>query len=138
MMKKTKEGYYKNRHALFLLQYHLVLVTKCRKPVLKADIDEFIKGYFKKYFSNNDCNVIEMESNLDYIHILFEAPVSIHLTNLINGLKTVSARMARQRFQTELNQYYWKPYFWSRSYFIATVSEKNTQMVKEYIKNQKG
>lgn len=136
-MKKTKNGYYKNRHASFLLQYHLVLVTKYRKPVLKADIDEFIKDYFKKYFNNNDCNVIELESNLDHMHVLFEAPVTINLTNLINGLKTVSARMARQRFQTELNKYYWKPYFWSRSYFIATVSDRSTQMVKEYIKNQK-
>ena len=45
--------------------------------------------------------------------------------------------MARKRFTKTLNKYYWKPYFWSRSYFIATVSEKSTQMVKEYIKNQK-
>ena len=136
-MKKTKEGYYKNRHASFLLQYHLVLVTKYRKPVLKADIDSFIKDYFKKYLSNNDCNIMEMKSNLDHIHVLFEAPVTINLTNLINGLKTVSARMARQRFQAELNKYYWRPYFWSRSYFIVTVSERNIQMVEEYIENQK-
>lgn len=136
-MKKTKEGYYKNRHASFLLQYHLVLVTKYRKPVLKSSIDEFIKDYFKKYLSNNDCNIMEMESNFDHIHVLFEAPVTTNLANLINGLKTVSARMARQRFQTELNKYYWKPYFWSRSYFIVTVSERNTQMVGDYIKNQK-
>lgn len=136
-MKKTKEGYYKNRHASFLLQYHLVLVTKYRKPVLQASVDEFIKDYFKKYLSNNDCSIMEMESNLDHIHVLFEAPVTVNLTNLINGLKTVSARMVRQRFQNELSKYYWKPYFWSRFYFIVTVSERSTQMVREYIKHQK-
>ena len=42
----------------------------------------------------------------------------------------------RQEFKTELSPYYWKPYFWSRSYFVCTVSEKNTQYVKEYIENQ--
>ena len=35
-----------------------------------------------------------------------------------------------------LKKYYWKPYFWSDSYFIATVSENTLDLVKNYIKNQ--
>lgn len=34
-MQKDKLGFYKSKHASFLLQYHLVLVIKYRKPVLK-------------------------------------------------------------------------------------------------------
>lgn len=34
MYDKNTYGYYKNRHSCFLLSYHLVLVTKYRKPVL--------------------------------------------------------------------------------------------------------
>ena len=34
MYEKNSDGYYKNRHSCFLLSYHLVLVTKYRKPVL--------------------------------------------------------------------------------------------------------
>ena len=37
---------------------------------------------------------------------------------------------------TILKKYYWKPLFWSDSYFVATVSENSLTMVKEYIKNQ--
>lgn len=84
-----------------MLQYHLVFVTKYRKTVLKYGIDGFIKDYFKKYLNNNDCHIMKVESNLDHIHVLFEAPVTINLTNLIIGLKTVSARMIIQRFQTD-------------------------------------
>lgn len=135
-MKKASNTYYKNRHACFLLQYHLVLITKYRKPILTGDLDLFIKDYVNQYFSNNDCNVLEIESDKDHIHILFEAPVTIQLTNFINGFKTVSSRMARKRFAETLNKYYQKPYFWSRSYFIATVSENTTSIVKEYIQNQ--
>lgn len=80
---------------------------------------------------------MKVESNLDHIHVLFEAPVTINLTNLINGLKTVSARMIIQRFQTDWNKYYWKPYFWFMYYCIGTVSESKTQMDKDYIKHQK-
>lgn len=34
MRKKRGTDYYVNRHSCFLLQYHLVLVTKYRHPVL--------------------------------------------------------------------------------------------------------
>ena len=136
-MKKAPNTYYKNRHACFLLQYHLVLITKYRKPILTNEVDLFIKNYANQYFSNNDCNILEIESNEDHLHILFEAPVTIQLTNFINGFKTVSSRMVRKRFSETLSKYYWKPYFWSRSYFIATVSENTTSVVKEYIKSQK-
>ena len=135
-MKKISKGYYTNRHACFLLQYHLVLVTKYRKPVLLKEIDLFIKNYAKKYFSSHDCVILELESDKDHIHILFEAPVNLELTKFINGFKTTSSRMARKRFQNILNMYFWKPHFWSRSYFIATVSENTTEIVKTYIKNQ--
>lgn len=137
-MQKDKLGFYKNKHSAFLLQYHLVLVIKYRKLVLTGEIDKFIKEYFKYYFNKNGCNILEMESNLDHIHILFEAPVNISLVNFINGLKTASSRMARKKFKENLDKYFWKPYFWSRSYFIATVSERNTNIVKNYIQNQKG
>ena len=32
--KSKGQSYYKNRHSCFLLQYHMVLVTKYRHPVL--------------------------------------------------------------------------------------------------------
>ncbi len=32
--RKKNQPYYTNRHSCFWLQYHLVLVTKYRKPVL--------------------------------------------------------------------------------------------------------
>ena len=105
--------------------------------MLAEDIDLFIQDYANQYFTNNKCVILEIESNKDHIHILFEAPVTINLTNLINGFKTVSSRMVRTRFPETLAGYYWKPYFWSRSYFITTVSENTTKAVKEYIANQK-
>ena len=137
-MKKDKLGFYKNKHASFLLQYHLVLVIKYKKPALKGEVDKFIKEYFKYYFNKNEYNTLEMESNFDHMHILFEAPATISLVSFINGLKTVSSRMARKRFKENLDKYFWKPYFWSRSYFIATVSERNTNIVKNYIQKQRG
>ena len=43
--------YYTNRHSCYLLQYHLVLVTKYRHPVIKGKQEQFLKEYTQQYFN---------------------------------------------------------------------------------------
>ncbi len=72
----------------------------------------------------------------DHVHILFEAPPNIELAKMINALKTGSSRMTRKNFPEQLAPYYWKPVFWSMSYFICTVSDRNAEAVRRYIQDQ--
>ena len=134
-MKKNNQ-YYVNRHSCFLLQYHLVLVTKHRKRVFNKDMEEYLSNFVSSMMEKNDCNLMEINYHEDHVHILFEAPVTLNLPNFINGLKSTSSRMIRRRFSEYLKQFFEKPVFWSRSYFICTVSEHTTKVVQEYIKNQ--
>lgn len=73
----------------------------------------------------------------DHIHILMEVDAITSPAELANILKTQTARRARKLYgETLLKKYYWKPYFWSDSYFITTVSENSLKVVKQYIQNQ--
>ena len=134
-MKKNNQ-YYTNRHSCFLLQYHLVLVTKYRKKVFNNDMETYLTRFVESMMKKNDCNLIEINYDKDHVHILFEAPVTLNLPNFINGLKSTSSRMIRRAFSDHLKSFFEKPVFWSRSYFICTVSEHTTKVVQEYIKNQ--
>ena len=134
-MKKNNQ-YYTNRHSCFLLQYHLVLVTKYRKKVFNKDMEQYLSIFVRSMMEKNDCNLTEINYDKDHVHILFEAPVTLNLPNFINGLKSTSSRMIRRAFPDHLKQFFEKPVFWSRSYFICTISENTTQVVQEYIKNQ--
>lgn len=125
-MKMTSDGYYKNQHSCFLLQYHLVLVTKYRHPVLQGEIEEYLVQYTRDYFKKQDLNILELNCSEDHIHILFEAVPQMNLSNFVNAYKTASSRMVRKNFGNELKQYYWKPYFWSLSYFIGKYSLQGT------------
>ena len=136
-MRKNDNGYYTNRHSCFLLQYHLVLVTKYRHPVITGELEAFLKDYIKVCFDRQDLVILGMECMPDHVHVLFEAPPQVCLTTFINALKTATSRVVRKRFQEELRPYYWKPYFWSLSYFIGTASEATTEVVKRYIQQQK-
>lgn len=136
-MCKTNKDFYVNRHSCFLLQYHLVLVTKYRHPVLVGELETNLCAYTKEYFETRGLVIKEISCNKDHIHILFEAPPQVNLSQFINAYKSASSRKMRKSFSSYLAPYYWKPYFWSLSYFIGTVSEQTTSVVQNYIRNQK-
>ena len=130
--------YKRNRHSYYNLNYHLVVVTKYRHPVLNDDIDKRLKEIVMNVFETKwGSKIIKVETNMDHIHILFEAQPQVQLSTLINNFKTVSSRLIRKEFSEYLQPYYWKPYFWSRSYYIGAVSDTTEEVVKAYIENQK-
>ena len=135
--KKLGQTYYTNRHSCFLLQYHIVLVTKYRRPVLTGAVKELVYQVIQDIFDEKDLVILEMNGEADHIHILFEADPFTAPGTLVNVIKTKTSRYARKQYgDTFLKEYYWKPLFWSDSYFATTVSENSLQMVQEYIKNQ--
>ena len=76
------------------MQYHLVVVTKYRHPVLTWNLrdrlitisHEIIEGYWKG-------EILEINTDHDPIHILFEISPKTQLSKLINNYKTVTFRL---------------------------------------------
>ena len=127
-----------NRHAVYKLQYHLVVVTKYRRPVLNNELSIKLKDIATNVFETNwKCDILEFNTDLDHVHILFEAPPQVQLSKLINNFKTVSSRLLRKQFPDFLSNYNWKPYFWSDTYFISSVSETSEETIRAYIQNQR-
>ncbi|SDJ22555.1 putative transposase, partial [Alteribacillus bidgolensis] len=77
-----------------------------------------------------------MNGEADHVHILFDAPPQINLANTINSYKTVTSRYIRKEFAKELSQYFWKPYFWSRSYMVLSTGGTTIETIKKYIEEQ--
>lgn len=137
MKRDISDNYYVNRHSCFLLQYHLVLVTKYRNPVIVGELENALTKYTKTYFEEHACVILEINTCKDHIHILFEAQPQLCIANFVNTFKSASSRRMRNEFSEFLKTFYWEPHFWSLSYFVATVSERSTKVVQEYIKQQK-
>lgn len=137
MKKKTSSDYYTNRHSCFLLQYHIVLVTKYRHPVLTGGVKETVYERIRYIAESRGFNILELNGEADHVHLLIETDPQTSPGELVNVIKTQTSRKVRKLYgDTELKPYYWKPYFWSDSYFIATVSENTLEVVKSYIKDQ--
>lgn len=133
---KTTE-YKRNRHSCYDLSYHLVVVTKYRHPVIQGALKKRLIELSHRILEENyPCEIHEINTDLDHIHIMFDAPPQVQLSTLVNNYKTVTARLLRKEFSDQLSKYYWKPVFWSQSYFIGTVSERSKSVVAQYIRDQ--
>ena len=136
MPRWPEKKYDKNRHSCYLLKYHLIIVTKYRHPVLAGvvadDLKELVRGVMEKW----DCRVIAVNTDMDHVHILFSAKPQTTPSVLVNNIKTVTSRELRKRHADFLKSYYWKPFFWSDSYYIGCVSDTTEDIVSMYISSQ--
>lgn len=135
-MKKNEECH-KNRHAVYRLQYHLVVCTKYRHPVLVDFVRDRLIEVSRDIIENRwKSEILEIETDSDHVHILFETSPQTQLSKLINNYKTVTSRLLRKEFSDTLEPYYWKPCFWSDTYFISSVSDTSEAVIRRYIQDQ--
>jgi putative transposase len=97
---------------------------------------ERLKQITLHLFTGWDYEIIEMNGEEDHLHILFSAPPQIQLSKDINSFKTVTSRLIRKEFADHLKRFYWKPYFWSRSYLILSCGGAPIEVIKQYIEYQ--
>lgn len=136
MHKKRGSDYYVHRHSCFLLQYHIVLVTKYRNPVLTGVIKDHVYQLIRDICEERGFPILELNGESDHLHLLLEMDPQTSLIEFINVIKTKTARFSRRDYPEEVGRFYWKPYFWKDGYFVTTVSENSLQAVTQYIQQQ--
>lgn len=125
----------KGCHSVYCIQFHLVFCVKYRRKVLTSTISKRLKSLILDIASKFDVKIIEQETDMDHIHILFASKPSVTLSKFINSLKSVTSRMIRKEFP-EVKKVLWKDKFWSPSYFLASVGQVTLDDVKKYVENQ--
>jgi len=124
-------------HCIYKLQYHLVLVTKYRRPALTGkmiiSVEEWMRDIIEGRWGGR---LIELSGETDHIHVLFGVPPSIELAKAVNALKTATSRRLRKNYPEECSRHYSKPVFWSRSYCLLSVGGAPLEVLKKYVQNQ--
>ena len=124
-----------NNHSVFLLYYHLVLVTKYRRQVIDDEISEFAKTTFVRIAESYHITLIEWNHDKDHVHIMFKAQPKTELTKFINAYKSASSRLIKRDFP-RVKQFLWKEMFWSKSFCLSTTGGAPIDVIKKYIQNQ--
>lgn len=87
-----------NKHSVFLLHYHLVLVIKYRKKIINYKISERAREIFEYISKNYKIYIIEWNYDLDHIHVLFKAQPKSEISKFINAYKSASSRLIKNEF----------------------------------------
>jgi putative transposase len=60
----------------------------------------------------------------------------VQISKFVNNLKTVSSRLIRKEFANHVEQFYYKPVFWTGAYFVASCGGVTLEQLKAYVQNQ--
>ena len=126
----------KNRHSVYNLKFHLVVVTKYRHKCITPEILEDLKSISNDFLNKKGGSILEMNGEEDHIHILFEIPPQVELASMVCSLKTVTSRLIRKKYSDYLKKFYLEPVFWSRSYCILSTGGATIETIRKYIENQ--
>lgn len=122
--------------SVYALTVHIVFVTKYRRKAINAAMLLRLGEIFQETCSKWECQIVEFNGESDHVHLLVNFAPQVQLSKLIANLKTVSSRLLRKEFQTELERIYSKPVFWSGSYFVASCGGVTIQTLRNYVEGQ--
>ena len=123
-------------HCVYNLQYHLVMVTKCRRKCITASMLTRLREILTATTAKWSGELIECHGEADHVHLLLSLSPTVQLSTFVNNLKTVSSRLIRKEFGRELARWYRKPVFWSRSYCVISCGGAPLSVLRHYIEQQ--
>ena len=124
------------KHAVYDLKYHFVWVPKYRKLVLQGEVAEGLKEVFEGIAQRYELEIDTMEVMEDHVHVFLESPPKYSPSQLVQILKSVSAREVFRRYPIVREQL-WGGELWNDGYFVRSVGDEVTaEVIRRYIELQ--
>lgn len=129
------ENYRTTAHSTYDIKYHIVWITKYRKPVIVGKIAERTRELLRLICKANDVEILAGHVSKDHIHLLVSVPPHVSAAKIVQYMKGNTSRKLQQEFK-ELNKEYWGRHLWGRGYFAASSGNVTDEVIMEYIKTQ--
>ncbi len=98
--------YRKTSHAIYDLKYHLVWITKYRKPVLRGEIAVRLRELIRQTCETLEVYIEKGHVANNHVHLLVSVPPYVSVSDLMQRLKGRSSRKMLEEFG-ELSRQYW-------------------------------
>ncbi len=128
-------GYRKTSHAVYDIKYHLVWITKYRKPVLRGEIGVRLRELIRQTCAALEVYIEQGHIAKDHVHLLVSVPPNLSVSDLMQHLKGRSSRRMLEEFG-ELSRQFWGQHLWARGYFAASTGNVTDEIIKQYIESQ--
>ena len=129
------QQYRKTSHAVYDIKYHLVWITKYRKPVLYGDVSERLRTLVREICKAEDVEIIKGHISKDHVHLLVSVPPHLSVSKLIQRIKGKTSRKLLGEYR-RLSKQFWGRHLWARGYFSATTGNVTDEVIAQYIELQ--
>ena len=129
------EHYRKTSHSVYDVKYHIVWVTKYRKPVLVGEVAIRSRDLIRQCCNSLDVHILKGHVGKDHIHLFVSVPPTLSLSKLLQSIKGRSSRRMLEEFKT-LKKQFWGRHLWARGYFVASSGNVTDEVIAKYIEDQ--
>ena len=125
----------KASHSVYDIKYHVVWITKYRKPVINKDIGIRLRELIRQIYSSMDIQVIKGLVSKDHVHIMISVPPYISVSDMMKRIKGRISRKLLDEYRG-LKKAFWGQHLWARGYFAATTGNVTDEVIMKYIEEQ--
>ena len=133
----SNSKYRKLSHVVYKCDYHIVWTPKYRYRVLFGEVKSLVEKDLRMLWEWKGVEIIEMNVQVDHIHLLCSIPPKVSVSDLLGILKGKLAIKLFKSYPHFKQKPYWGNHFWSRGYFVTTVGV-DEDIIKRYVKYQEG
>ena len=129
------ENYRKSSHTIYDIKYHIVWITKYRKPVVRGEIAERLRDLIREICKARDIEILKGHVSRDHVHVLLSVPPHLSVSQLVQSLKGKTSRKLLMEYKS-LSRAFWGRHIWARGYFVASSGNVTDEVIMRYIEEQ--
>ena len=80
-------GYRKTSHSVYDIKYHVVWITKYRKPVLSKDVGRRLRELIRQVCTGMDIQIIKGHVSRDHVHMMVSVLPYISVSDMMKRIK---------------------------------------------------
>ena len=128
--------YRKGTHCVYKTEYHIVFTPRYRRKLFVNNIKDEAERYFKTMEDlQTDIEVIAVNVQPDHIHMVLVIPPRIAVADVIQYIKTQSAKVFKAKYGFMQKAIWGRGGIWSRGYCVSTVG-MNEKTILAYVAHQ--
>lgn len=117
-----------------LINYHFVFCPRYRRKIFLIDgVERRLKELVKEICQKNGFEILAMECDVDHVHLFINVPPKYSPADVMHLIKGGTGKI----LMSEFKQFSKMPNFWTRSYFVSTAGAVSSEIIKQYINNQR-
>ena len=126
--------YKHTRTTVSLINYHLVFCPRYRRKIFNIDgVEQRFKELTTLECQKHGIDILAMECHIDHVHMFVSVYPKQSIPEVVKQIKGATSHKLREEF----SQLSTMPSLWTRSYFVSTAGNVNSETIEWYINTQK-